>query len=308
MVFSHILLPLDGSAYAEHALAHAGQIARTFDSRITLLQVLNGGPTNGRTGSKSIDWRLHRAEVEQYLNRLAEDPRLAETRVEVRLTEGRPSERISDYIRRNDVNLVIMSAWGAGGETEFPYGGTAHKVLISSGISYMVARGDSGKAASKPYRRILVPLDGSQKAELAAYVATALDSDCTADILFYHVICEPVMPRRRPLTETETALRDKLIECNQRAASGYLEELRDQFGGRHNIRTRLDAALQPVQSIAGICREEKPDLMVMTAHGGGELNGWSGESIMQSVLATVNTPVLALQDGMRIPGIGSFES
>ena len=307
MVFSHILLPLDGSENAELALVHAGRIARIFDSRITLLQVLEGG-SNGRTGSDSIDWRLRRAEAERYLKNLAEDHRLAGAKVEVRLTEGRPSDRISDCIRRNDVNLVVMSAWGAGGEAAFPYGGTAHKVLVSTGVSYLGVRGEIGQKESTSYRRIFVPLDGSQKAELAAHVATALDVDRQAKIILYHVVCEPIMPRRRPLTDIEASLRDKLIECNRRVAGGYLEELRDQFRGRHDIETRLDTATYPVQSIAAICRDEVPDLMIMTAHGGGELNGWSGESIMQSVLATVSTPVLALQDGVSVSGTGPNSS
>lgn len=308
MVFSHILLPLDGSEHAERALTHAGRIARIFKSRVTLLHVLNGGSSEGRTGSESIDWRLRRAEAERYLKALAEDSRLVGIEVEIRLTEGRPSDRISDHIHRHGVNLVIISAWGAGGESEFPYGGTAHKVLVSTGISYLVVRGEAGGEESTSYRQILVPLDGSQKAELAAHVATALDADRHAEIQLYHVVCEPIMPRRRPLTENELSLRDRLVECNRRAASGYLEELRDHFGGRHNIQTRLDVATHPVQSIARTCREKKPDLMVMTAHGGGELNGWSGESILQSVLATVRTPVLALQDGVSVSGNASGTS
>ena len=309
MYFSHILLPLDGSEQAEHALMHAARIAHKFNSRITLLQVLNGVGSHGHSGSESIDWRLRRAEAERYLKALAEDPRLANAQVEIRLTEGRPSDRISDHIRRHDVDLIIMSAWGAGGETRFPYGGTAHKVLVSTGISYMVVRaGAADRDESMSYRRILVPLDGSQKAELAAHVATALDPDHQARILFYHVVCEPIMPRRRPLTTAEVSLRDKLIECNRRVASGHLEELRDQLIGRHSIQTQLDVATYPVESIARICQELKPDLMIMTAHGGSELNGWSGESIMQSVLATVHTPVLALQDGVEISGNGSSGS
>lgn len=304
MVFSHILLPLDGSGNAERALVHAGRIARIFNSRITFLQVLDG-TGNGRTGSESIDWRLRRAEAERYLKGLSDDPRLDDVEVDIRLTEGRPSDRIIDFICSNDVNLVIMSAWGAGEETEFPYGGTAHKVLVCTGVSYLVIRGEAGQDGAPAYRRILVPLDGSQKAELAAHVATALDINHQAEIHFYHVVSEPIMPRRRPLTETELSLRDKLVECNQRVASGYLEELRDQFGGQHNIRTRLEVATSAVESIARICREEQPDLMIMTAYGGGELNGWSRESIMQSVLATVTVPVLALQDGIKFSDSGS---
>jgi len=300
MVFRHVLVPLDGSEFAERAITHAGRIARAFDSRVTLLQVLNGAHSRAGTGSKSIDWRLSCTQAESYLKSLADDPRLVDTQVEIRLTEGRPSDQIADFIRKNSVNLVIMTAWGAGAETEFPFGGTAHKVLVSTGVSYLIVRNGARSADAAAYKRILVPLDGSHKAELAAHVAIALDVEQRAEIRLYHVICEPIMPRRRPLTQAEISLRDQLIECNRRAAVGYLDQLREQFGNEHDVEIRIDCSKLPLESIADVCRRDKPDLMVMRAHGGSELNGWSGESILQSVLAKVDTPVLALQDGFGV--------
>jgi nucleotide-binding universal stress UspA family protein len=302
MVFSRILLPLDGSAHAEHGLSHAGRIGRTFGGKVTLLQVLNGGHANGRTGSDSIDWRLRRAEAERYLDTLSGDPRLEGVTVARVLTEGRPADQIVDHIRRHDINLVIMSSWGAGGESDFPYGGTAHKVLASTGISYLVTNvGIPGEQPDR-YRRILVPLDGSQKAELAAHVAVALDVDRKADVILCHVINEPSMPRRRPLSDKESGLRDRLIECNRRVAAGYLEELRDQFGADHRVEVRLEVSSDPVRCIADICGQIDADLVIMTARRGRELDGWSRVSITQSVLAAVRVPVLAIQDGIHLPG------
>jgi nucleotide-binding universal stress UspA family protein len=251
MVFSRILLPLDGSAHAERAISHAGRIARLFGSQVTLLRVLDGSPANGATGSESIDWRLRRVEAERYLNALRDDPRLAGVQNDVVLTEGRPADRIADHIRNNDINLIIMSSWGAGGESEFPHGGTAFKVLASADISYLVVNDGAGEGAADGYRSILVPLDGSHKSEAAAHVAVALDAGHDTDILFCHVISEPAMPRRRPLTETERSLKERMIECNRRVAGSYLEELRDQIGKQHRIRTRFEVAKDPVACIAG---------------------------------------------------------
>jgi nucleotide-binding universal stress UspA family protein len=302
MVFRHVLVPLDGSGFAEQAITHAGRIARAFDCHVTLLQVIDGERSEAGTGSKSIDWRLRCAQAESYLKSFVDDSRLAGIKLEIRLAEGRPADQIADYIARHSVNLIIMTAWGAGGETGFPYGGTAHKVLVSTGVSYLVVRDGTGPPDALGYKRILVPLDGSRKAELAAQVAVALDFDHQARIHFHHVICEPVMPRRRPLTPAETSLKEQLIECNRRAAVGYLDQLREQFGTGHDIQVRIDIAKLPLESIATICRQDQPDLMVICAHGDGELNGWNGESILQSMLATVDTPVLALQDGFGVPG------
>lgn len=302
MLFSRILLPLDGSAHAEHALPHAGHIARLFGSRLSLLRVLGGVEANGHTGSESIDWRLRRAEAERYLNALKGDQRLRDVETEVVVTEGRPAERIADHVRRNDIQLVIMSSWGAGGESEFPHGGTVFKVLASTGISYLVVNEVERTSGSEGYRRILVPLDGSYQAEAAAHVAVALDPGHDADILLCHVVSEPVMPRRRPLTDTERSLKERLIECNRRVGGGYLEELRDQFGGQHRIRIRLEVARNPVACITELCRQEVPDLMILTAPSGIALKGGSGESILQSLLSSTYLPTLVIRDNLNTSG------
>jgi nucleotide-binding universal stress UspA family protein len=302
MVFNRILLPLDGSVHAEHAIAHAGRVARLFGSHLSLLRVLDGIAANGRTGSESIDWRLQRAEAERYLSTIQVDPRLRNIESDVAVTEGKPADRIADHIRRNDIDLVIMSSWGAGGENEFPHGGTVFKVLVSTGTSYLVVNHVEGQGGSESYRRILVPLDGSHKAEAAAHVAVAMDAAHDADILFCHVVSEPAMPRRRPLTETERSLKERLIECNRRVAGGYLEELRDQFGGQHRIRTRLEVARDPVACITELCQQEKPDLMILTGAHGIDSNGWSRESILQTLLASAHLPILVIRGNQEASG------
>lgn len=302
MVFSRILLPLDGSVHAEYAISHAGRIARLFGSRVTLLRVLGGGAANGRTGSESIDWRLRRVEAERYLSALQEDQRLAGVDIEVVLTEGRPADRIADHIRRNDISLVIMSSWGAGEENEFPHGGTAFKVLSSTRIPYLVVNDGPGTDGSGGYKRILVPLHGSHTYEAAAHVAVALGAGQDTDILFCHVVSEPVMPRRRPLTASEISLKEQLIECNRRVAGSYLEELRDQLGKQHRIRIRLEVAGDPVACIAELCRQETPDLMVLTASRGNELSGWTSGSILQTLLSSTHLPTMVIQGNIEIPG------
>ncbi len=302
MVFSRILLPLDGSVHAEHAIPHAVRIARLFGGRLSLLRVLDGAAANGRTGSDSIDWRLRRAEAERYLNAIQQDPRLENIETDAFITEGKPADRIADQVRRKDINLVVMSSWGAGGENEFPHGGTAFKVLVGTGTSYLVVNQAARLVDSDAYRRMLVPLDGSHKAEAAAHVAVALDTDHEADILFCHVISEPAMPRKRPLTETEKTLKERLIECNRRVAGGYLEELRDQFGGQHRIHTRLEVARDPVVRITELCQQEQPDLMILTGNHGIDSNGWSRDSVLQSLLSSAHLPILVIRGNLGIAG------
>jgi nucleotide-binding universal stress UspA family protein len=302
MPFSRILVPLDGSEFAEQALVHAGRMARAFSSRVFLLRILyEQKDARGEHSAESVDWRLRKAEALRYLRSLVGDERLAGVAVETEVLDGRPADVIGQFIEHKDIRLLVLSAWGAGGASRLPYGGTAHKVLSNTCVPYLIVRAQSDQAArAGVYERVLVALDGSQPAEMALHVASALDRDGGMAMELLHLVSEPVMPRRRPLTAREQSLKDDVVACNRRVAAGYLEELRDRLGSRHDIRARLEASCRPIHTIAEVCQQERPDLLVLVVHNGDAVSGWSSEALRQVLLARVDTPVLALQDGMRV--------
>lgn len=302
MPFPRILVPLDGSDYAEQALVHAGRMAGAFSSRVHLLRVLSDpkdGP--GEHSAGCVDWRLRKAEAQRYLHKLAADERLGGAPVETEVLDGRPAEAVSQYIEHHDIRLVVLSAWGAGDASALPYGGTVHKVLATTRIPYLIVRGQADEAKpGEGYRHVMVSLDGSQPAEVALHVASALDREGGTTIELLHLVSEPLMPRRRPLTAREETLKSELTDCNRRVAAGYLEELRDRLGSRHDIRARLEASDRPVETIAEVCLQARPDLLVLAVHHGEGSSGWSSEAVRQVLLTRITTPVLALQDGMRV--------
>lgn len=302
MPFSRILVPLDGSEYAEQALVHAGRVARAFSSRVFLLRVLSEPmDAQGEHSAGCVDWRLRKAEAQRYLQKLVGDERLAGATVDIEVLDGRPADAVAQFIEHHDIRLVVLSAWGAGGASGLPYGGTVHKVLAGTRIPYLIVRGQADEARpGEPYRHVMVSLDGSQPAEVALHVASALDATGGAKIELLHLVSEPLMPRRRPLTAREQSLKSELVECNRRVAAGYLEELRDRLASRHEIHTRLETSARPVETIAEICRQQRPDLLVLAVHHGEGSSGWSSEAVRQVLLTRITTPVLALQDGMRV--------
>ncbi len=302
MPFSRILVPLDGSEFAEQALVHAGRMARAFSSRVFLLRVLHEPKdAQGEHSAESVDWRLRKAEALRYLRGLVGDERLSGVEVESEVLDGRPADVVTQFIAQRDIRLVVLSAWGAGGASELPYGGTVHKVLANTRIPYLIVRGRSDPATpGGDYRRVMVALDGTQTAEVGLHVASALDRSGDMAIELLHLVSEPVMPRRRPLTRREEELKSEVVECNRRVAAGYLEELRDRLGSRHAIHARLEASARPIQTIAEVCLAERPDLLILAVHNGDAASGWSSEAVRQVLLGRVDIPVLALQDGMRV--------
>jgi nucleotide-binding universal stress UspA family protein len=292
MAFKRILLPLDGSAEAEAAIAHASRLARAFNSHLILFQVLDSS-TDGRCPD-SVDWRMRKAEASRYLHGLAASSAFSGIHTSVELSEGRPADSILRRGEELKADLIVMSAYGASGPSLFPFGGTAHKILALAKISVAVVRQPIPAGSSKVYRRIMVPVDGTQEAEMALQVATAMAREGQIEILVFHAVPSPLMPRRQPLTPEEQALKQKVIDANSRAASHYLVDLERRFGGTVKLKTRMDVSTDTVRCIHDVAREEAVDLLVMTSHDGVDSQAWSRETIGQSILALSRLPIMLL--------------
>jgi cyclic beta-1,2-glucan synthetase len=81
------------------------------------------------------------------------------------------------------------------------------------------------------YRRILVPSDGSQRAECVLPMASTLARFHEAQILLVHVVRRPEMRRRTPPSREDVELADRLVERNRIEAIQYLDVLRSQLLG-----------------------------------------------------------------------------
>lgn len=296
MAFDRILVPLDGSQLAEEAVAHAVRVARSYNSRLFLLQVLDVHDSALAHGAEDVEWRLYKIQVHDYLNALA--ARIGEQGIEVEshVVEGRAPDHIVDFVRDWRIDLVAMCAYGRGGVSEFPFGGTVQKVIAAPESSVLVVRPPKEPGGtSAQYDRILVPLDGSQRAAWAlSLIAGMVDEG--AEIIVLQVVGPPEMPRSRPLTREEMELRNKLVECNRRAASAYLDEIKQRFAGSLSIRTRLEVSPNIVETIERIAESESVDLIALTAHGASGAVGRSAGTICQSLVLAASRPVLVFQD------------
>jgi nucleotide-binding universal stress UspA family protein len=297
MAFKKILVPLDGSQAAEASLPHAANLARSFDARLILLRVLDASQLPAGNPD-SIDWRMQKAEVRRYLHGLAAGEQLKGLSVEVEIEEGRPADCILAVARTAGTDLIVMSAYGASGPSGFPFGGTAHKILSGATSSVAIVRepADVADLDATTYRRVLVPIDCSQRSEMALQLALAMAASSSGlEILVLHLVPEPMMPRREPLGLEEQQLRNQVIDCNRRAAEHHIADLKRQFHSSSPIEFKLEVTSHPVDAITRAARSEKVDLMVMTSPGPGQAQGLGREGLCQAIQAVSELPLVVLQ-------------
>jgi nucleotide-binding universal stress UspA family protein len=144
------------------------------------------------------------------------------------------------------------------------------------------------------YRRILVPLDGSQRAEHVLPMAGALAERHGAELILVHVVTKPELIQRMPLTEEEVELVDKVVARNQRQAIDYF----DQLGSRLPVSPETRVLIQ--EDVAGalhhFVNDNMIDLIVLSAHGHTGDQQWAFGSLVTSFLTYGTTSMLIMQD------------
>jgi nucleotide-binding universal stress UspA family protein len=186
IMFSRILIPLDGSTLAERSIAHAEQFARIFGSSIVLLQVLE--PTSFHENPNPVDpfgWQIRKAEADMYMHGVAarirknlnEGGRGNKISVEYSIREGKTAENIVDFAHDDKTDLLVISTHGAGGLSRWNISSVIQKVINLVYLPVLIVRAynqsgtDDGRIH---YRRILLPIDSSRRSEYSLSAGIAL--------------------------------------------------------------------------------------------------------------------------------------
>jgi nucleotide-binding universal stress UspA family protein len=294
-----ILVCVDGSAFAEVCIPAAVALANTFGSTITLVRVLHLQRERGSRTNDALGWELVRQEADAYLDRLQR--RITQTsgvRVESRLEQGPPADRIVDLGGELAVDLTIIGSRGCGDAPTRTLGNTVQKVLATARGSVLVARSAVTNAASASPTRILVPLDGSVRTESVLPTVARIARSNAASIVLAHVVREP-LPTALLCAPEDMALARQLAARLASRAGGYLAHLQLQLQrvlGDAAVSTVVARHANECQSLLEISQAERSDLVVLSAHGAACDSAQSFGGVTAFLLAHSLVPVLLLQD------------
>jgi len=297
-VVNHMLVPLDGCRLAECVLPHAVALGRALDARVTLLRAVGRGSSGTEsTATTPVRWHMLRFEARTYLRNMASRLQSVGLDTDWALVEGAPAEGIITFAHAEDVDLILLSSHGRSGLTGWNVGSVVQKVALRSYTTMMIVRAyrpPSEDLTSLRYRQALIPLDGSRRAECVLPLATRLTEFCQCRLLLAHVVKEPEMPRRVPLTEEERTLREQLVEANRRAGIQYLDRLESLMP--IDVKTRLILHEQPAEALHELIRQDDVDLVMLGAHGySGTVQRPYGH-VALNFIAYGTTPLIVVQD------------
>jgi len=292
-----IAVPLDGSPLAECVLPHVLTLARVFEAGVKLIQVIEQPRLACRgPGIDPLDWQLCKAQSRRYLEDQAERLEHEGLTTEVVLLEGDPAQEIVGHVREDEqITLIVMSSHGQNGLSGWNISSVVQKILVRVSITAFIVRAfQTAEQDHASYPRILVALDGSQRAEIALPFAQRLAAAQSADLVLAHIVPRPEMPRRTPLSANEVQLSEQLVDRNRDEARQYLEVLQARAG--EHVVTRLVVGDQVAERLHEIVREEEIALVVLSAHGYSGPRRRPFGSIAQDFIEFGETALLLVQD------------
>ncbi len=178
-----ILLPLDGSAFAERAAPVAQQIAAALHADLLIVRIIPtlvwayaaaGGPTSADVYERLL--RDEELEVESYLSRMIASGESLGIKTLTIAARGEVATALLDIMKDEQVDLVVMSTHGRTGAERFALGSVADRVLRGGSAPTLLLRSFNDRAAQTPTQlsRVVVTVDGSELAESSFNMIEAL--------------------------------------------------------------------------------------------------------------------------------------
>jgi len=137
--YKKILVPVDGSKYSNRALAHACNLAKKYDSRISLIYVID----NSRV-ILFVSRKDYLNELKNFGKKvLGKATRMTEKR-EVKskqvMKEGKPAQQILNFVKKEKHDLIVVGNKGLGSIDRFFMGSVSTKLVNNSQCPVLVVK------------------------------------------------------------------------------------------------------------------------------------------------------------------------
>ena len=139
------------------------------------------------------------------------------------------------------------------------------------------------------YERILVPLDGSDRAELALPFAEELAAKLGSEII---LLCVGDSAEAEDYAKHEIYL-EQITEIAKRAARKLLTNPEQKVSIRSSVTIGF-----PAQEIVDFAEQVAVSLIIMATHGRTGVSRWALGSVAEKVMRASTRPVLLV----RVPG------
>ena len=300
-MFDPVMVPLDGSLLAECVLQHVVAIARAFDAKVILLRVLDKKQASEKAQLFDlVNWQINKTGAKLYLEKISTRLQKSGLRIETAVLEGLVAESITEYALKRGVKLIILSSHGRSGLSQWGISSVTQKIIFSAPASVLIIRAHqpaTSELIEQQYTRLMVPLDGSRRAEYVLPMVTLLARFHQSRVSIVHVVKTPEMARQMPLAHEDLELSNRIVARNREEAIRYLDQVRLQSPLEGiEVQTRLLTSDNAAAALHELVGKENIDMVALSAHGYSGYNQWPYGSMVNNFILYSKVPLLIVQD------------
>lgn len=307
-MFQRILVPLDGSPRAEHAIPVAARIARASGGSILLFRVVTHPIDAVASFIQPPDevediLNMRHARVADYLAHIAaHSDALNGVSTTTEIADSIPAQTILSTARLQAIDLIVMCSHGETGLTHWALGSVAQKVTRYSSVPVLVL--PEKTPLESPFQgtngvRMLIGLDGSAFAEAAlepaAHISAALSAPAPGAVHLTQVVRFPVqsIANIEPVISDEEAY---LKSVEQRFREGTLAHLHLNVSSSVSVDTDVASTLLRIaENDLSSENESRDEMLALATHGRSGSQLWVLGSITERVLGTMKFPLLVVR-------------
>ncbi len=308
-MYKKILVPLDGSAFAEQALPRVGALAVAHHAAVVLVTVHHVPTPNFAPDGVWLDVSGLEAELrtqqQHYLEKIAAELREKFNIVVFsELLDAPITASICTYAQAHDVDLIALTTHGRTGFSRAWLGSVADGIVRHSVIPVLLLRPHVPGPSLRPeketdaaFNRILIPLDGSPEAEFAIHHALTLGHASDATYVLARIVASvPMFPTNVPLDfiaiglpVDSAATARCLLEARLYLAVQVVALKSD--GCTSPVATQVQLAGEVAPALIALAECEAVDAIAMTSHGRGASRLFVG-SVADKILRGTTSAVL----------------
>lgn len=297
-----ILVPLDTSAVAEQALPTAAALAKANGAELRLMLAHELAPYDGYPDAP---WNGARSSMEStYLDSKAHG--LEEQfgiRVVAEYVKGDIVPSIVRVAEDRQIDLIVMTTHGRTGVSRAWLGSVADAVMRSVDVPVLMLRAKElgGAKVTEPqqFRRLMIPLDGSSRAECIIGTALAIGGTSATYILASAVPPVPLVPEfADPYAITPVLVDAGATDRSAAATKGYLTKTAQHLAekGATVIEEAVTVADHAAPALLDAAKAHDIDLIALATHGRGTSRFVFG-SVADKILRGSSLPILVCRGG-----------
>ncbi len=305
-MFRTILVPLDGSRFAERALPLATWLASQARARLHLFLahqpaavVVGIGdllpPPAELDDELRVREQTYLAEAVERLGTVGEGP------VEMSFAEAPAGSEIVEEATKLGADLIVMATHGRGAIGRLWLGSVADYVVRQAPAPVVLVRTDEtgARSATSPIRGILVPLDLSVESESVLEPVIALAQVAQAHVTLLYVV-EEYFQAFEPGVLFPAAEDPVIAEVRRTDAQHALDRIADRLRERGlTVSARVVSGTSAASGILHALEERRFDLVALTTQGTGGIRRFVLGSAADKVIRGAGKPVLVVRPSAK---------